>query len=38
MSSDSENKKPGIIDPPMNVQDSFTLQTWMRQMTEAMRE
>lgn len=38
MSSDSENKKPGIIDPPMNVQDSFTLQTWMQQVTETLRQ
>ncbi|WP_257263870.1 hypothetical protein [Endozoicomonas sp. ONNA2] len=38
MSKDSENKKQGIIDPPMNVQDAFILQTRMRQMTEAMRE
>ena len=32
------DKQPGIIDPPATVDDQFTLQTWMQQMTEAVRQ
>ncbi|AMO54512.1 hypothetical protein GZ77_23405 [Endozoicomonas montiporae] len=32
------DKQPGIIDPPLGVEDADTLQQWMQQITEATRQ